>query len=172
MMADEFENDEKERKKIVIEDRRVISDQDTTEEPLRESAEEPQAQQEKKTEEKNPPSTDGQDEEMSEEQVAANIFDLGIDRFIQYNLGVIIQFAYVYMGLVANPSTGLVTQDLARAKKSIDIFEFLAEKVKGGLMPAEAEELTRVIKDLKANFLNVAASGPPSAPPGGENASG
>lgn len=170
-MTDEFEQGEPERKKIVIEDRRVISEKDAAE-PTPTAAKKKHPKETKKTAERKDATPAGEGEELSEEEIAANIFDLGIERFIQYNLGVIIQFAYVYMGLVANPGTGLVTRDLARAKQSIDIFEYLAEKVKGGLMPAEAEELTRITKDLKLNFLNAASSRPPSAPPGGETPGG
>jgi hypothetical protein len=171
-MSDEFEHGEKERKKIVIEDRRVISEKDADGESPPKSQKKKPPKEARKGTKREPAVAAGEGEELSEEEVAASIFDLGIERFIQYNLGVIIQFAYVYMGLVANPSTGLVTQDMARAKQSIDIFEYLAEKVKGSLMPAEAEELARITKDLKLNFLNAASSRPPSAPPGGETASG
>ena len=93
----------------------------------------------------------------------ASLFELGIDGFLKQNLGVILNFAYINMGLVANPANGLVTQDLAKAKLAIDTFEFLVDKLKGQFKPQEEAELTRLMKDLKLNFMN-AASGPAPKP--------
>ena len=101
--------------------------------------------------------------EMKREFVS--LFDLGIDGFLKQNLGIMLNFAYIYMGLVANPATGLVTQDLGKAKLAIDTFEFTVDKLKGILKPQEEKELQRLLKDLKLNFMN-AASAPAPKPPG------
>ncbi len=177
MNENEFgDKDPKKRPKIIVEDKRVSQTPDEGEKedapktepeaetkkesakpsPAREKREEPP--EEAPSEEKPP----RKDAEQTAEKAAQTIFDLGIEGFIQYNLGVVLQFAYVYMGLVVNPSTGLVAKDLERAKLSVDLFEILVDKIKGKIPPRDREELVRAVKDLKLNFINTASSPPPS----------
>jgi hypothetical protein len=161
MDENEFENGEKKRNKVIIEDKRFMREGEEAAKPEPAEGEpaakkeKPHAHTHKHPAEQAPPE--------GEEQ-AVNIFDLGIEGFLEYNLGMIYQFALVYLGLIANPTSGLIARDLERAKLCIDVFEFLSGKVKA-LLPKEAQdELGRVTKDLKMNFIQVAAS-PTPAPP-------
>ena len=172
MNENEFgDKDPKKRPKIIVEDKRV-SYEDDEETPAVEpeaAPAEPPAEADKPEEPLEEPSAEAKFERAAEdageqtaEKVAQTVFDIGIEGFIQYNLGVVLQFAYVYMGLVANPSTGLVTKELERAKLSVDVFEILVDKVKDKLPVRDREELVRAVKDLKLNFINSASS--PQAP--------
>ena len=172
MNENEFgDKDPKKRPKIIVEDKRVSYE--TDEEPPAVKPEaapaEPPPEADKPEEPPEEPSAEEELEEAAEdaddqtaEKVAQTVFDIGIEGFIQYNLGVVLQFAYVYMGLVANPSTGLVTKELERAKLSVDVFEMLVDKIKDKLPVRDREELIRAVKDLKLNFINAVSS--PTAP--------
>lgn len=172
MNENEFgDKDPKKRPKIIIEDKRVSYETDE-ESPATEpkaapaepppKADKPEEPPEKPSAEEEPEEAMKDAGEQTAEKVAQTVFDIGIEGFIQYNLGVVLQFAYVYMGLVANPSTGLVTKDLARAKLTIDVFEMLVDKIKDKLPVRDRDEFIRAVKDLKLNFINSASS--PQAP--------
>jgi len=175
MNENEFgDKDQKKRPKIVVEDKRVSyeADEETpAAEPETEPVEPPPESEKPGGPPEEPPAeakfeqTAEDTGEQTAEKVAQTVFDIGIEGFVQYNLGVVLQFAYVYMGLVANPSTGLVTKELERAKLSVDVFEMLVDKIKDKLPVRDREELMRAVKDLKLNFIN-AASAP--TPPGGQ----
>jgi len=172
MNENEFgDKDPKKRPKIIVEDKRVSYEADEESPATKPEAEsvEPPPEADKPEEPPEEPSAEEELEKAAEdageqtaEKVAQTVFDIGIEGFIQYNLGVVLQFAYVYMGLVANPSTGLVTKELERAKLSVDVFEMLVDKIKDKLPVRDREELIRAVKDLKLNFINAASS--PQAP--------
>ncbi len=169
MNEDEFANGRHEkRRKVVIEDKRVSREEGPADAP--EPKQEKPAHQAPPADKpsKGKPATEPipqepTEEEMATEDGAPNLFDIGIEGFIQYNLSVIAQFAYLYMGLVVNPSTGLLARDLTRAKLCIDVFEFLIDKIKEMLPVPEREELNRFASDLKLNFINAASSPSPSS---------
>ncbi len=196
-MEDEFANGEepKKKKKIIIEDKRFdreeifsdtpvehehkeavaeqtekdADDKDRLEEEQSKVDAQAQAQTEvKKTAEETGSTHSAQAEGAKEQFKAVSVFQLGIDEYLKHSLGIYLNFAYIYMGLMPNPETGILTPDLAKAKLSIDTFEFAFEKVKPSLNKQEQAELTRVLRDLKMNFLNIASS-PPKQPGGGKN---
>lgn len=168
MNEDEFANGRREkRRKVVIEDKRVSREEgpvDTPEPKQEEPAHQaPQADESSKGKPATEPTRkEPADGEVAAEGGAPNLFDIGIEGFIQYNLSVIAQFAYLYMGLVVNPSSGLLARDLTRAKLCIDVFEFLIDKIRELLPVQEREELNRFASDLKLNFINAASSPSPS----------
>jgi len=170
MNENEFgDKNPKKRPKIIVEDKRVSYEADE-ESPATEpkaapaepspEADEPEEPPEEPLVEDEPEEAAEDADEQTAEKVAQTVFDIGIEGFIQYNLGVVLQFAYVYMGLMANPSTGLVTKELERAKLSVDVFEMLVDKIKDKLSVRDREELVRAVKDLKLNFINSASSPP------------
>ena len=171
MGKDEFAPGESaEPRKIIIEDRRVSRQEDAG--PA--EAAEPAPDAAKRARQKQAPAgprtkaapageAAGTPEEEAQREFAA-LYEAGIEGFLQYNLGIILQLAYIYLGLIVNPATGLVARDLARAKLCIDVFEYLTERLKEHLPPQVRDELARLGKDLKLNFINVASSPPPPAP--------
>ena len=182
MNKNEFGDQEpKKRPKIIIEDKRVsyeADDEPPAAEPEAAPVEPPPEADKPEEPPEEPPTEEGPAEEgpgkaaesageQTAEKAVQTVFDIGIEGFIQYNLGVVLQFAYVYMGLVANPSTGLVTKELERAKLSVDVFEMLVDKIKDKLPARDREELVRAVKDLKLNFINAASSPPPMGEQGG-----
>jgi len=161
MNDNEFENGEKKRGKVIIEDKRFTREDVAAEEkPKADEAAPKKPAHAHKHEHKaatERPAEGGQE--------GVNLFDIGIEGFIEYNLGMVLQFAWVYMGMAPSPSTGLIARDLERAKLCIDVFEFLAGKIKP-MLPKEAQdELTRITKDMKLNFIQSAAAPEPVAAP-------
>jgi hypothetical protein len=162
MNENEFENGEKKHGKVIIEDKRFGRDEAQAEKPAKPEAE-PAAKKETAHAHAHPhkPAAEAQPEAGQE---AVNLFDIGIEGFLEYNMGMVYQFAVVYLGLVANPTSGLITRDLERAKLCIDAFEFISGKLHDYLPPEAHEEISRVTKDLKLNFIQIAASpAPPMA---------
>lgn len=67
--------------------------------------------------------------------------------------------AWVQLGKVANPGTGKVERDLEAAKGTIDVLGALEEKSKGNLHAEEEKLLTRMLLDLRMNFVEEAKQG-------------
>jgi len=61
--------------------------------------------------------------------------------------------AWQWMGLVKDPATGNIEKDLAQAKVAIDAIAALAGQPEGKISSADAEELRRMISDLRINFV-------------------
>ena len=160
MNDNEFENGEKKRGKVIIEDKRFMREDGAADEKPK--AEEPEP---KKPAHAHKHEHKAAAQPAEGEQEGVNLFDIGIEGFIEYNLGMVLQFAWVYMGMAPSPSSGKIERDLERAKLCIDVFEFMAGKIKH-LLPKEAqEELTRITKDMKLNFIQSAAAPEPEAAP-------
>lgn len=63
------------------------------------------------------------------------------------------QGAWVALGLVADPATGQVEQDLDSARAAIDGVVFLVEKIEPSLDENTRREIRRVVSDLQINFV-------------------
>jgi hypothetical protein len=62
--------------------------------------------------------------------------------------------ALIQMGLIADPTTGLVVKDLPQAKKSIDLLAVLLDKFKPHLPEHAVKNVENAITDLRLNFVN------------------
>jgi hypothetical protein len=62
--------------------------------------------------------------------------------------------AFVWMGLVKNPSTGKLEKDLAQAKIAIDVCDYLAKHVQDRVDQDEKTRLASLLADLRINFVN------------------
>ncbi len=60
---------------------------------------------------------------------------------------------FVYMGLIANPATGLISKDLAQAKLGIDFCTALLEAVRPELNPNVAKQIEGALADMQINFV-------------------
>jgi hypothetical protein len=63
------------------------------------------------------------------------------------------QGAWVSLGLVADPATGKVEQDLDSARIAIDSVAFLVDKIESKLDDDTRREVKRVVSDLQMNFV-------------------
>jgi len=74
-------------------------------------------------------------------------------------LGEMRSHAWLRMGLVANPVTGIIERDLTQAKVAIDTAVFLAGQIEGVLPPEERLPLRAMISDLQINFVEQSKRG-------------
>ena len=74
-------------------------------------------------------------------------------------LGEMRSHAWLRMGLVANPVTGMSERDLPQAKVAIDTAVFLAGQIEGVLPPEERLPLRAMISDLQINFVEQSKRG-------------
>ena len=76
--------------------------------------------------------------------------------------------AWAQLGKVMNPATGKVERDLDHARETIDLLAMLQEKTRGNLHAQEDTMLTRILLDLRLNFVEEQKTGA-VAPPSSEN---
>ena len=63
-------------------------------------------------------------------------------------------WAYIHLGLQANPKTRKVNKDMAQAKLAIDALSAMVEVLSPRLSPEEQRELKILASDLKMNFVS------------------
>lgn len=68
-------------------------------------------------------------------------------------IGILNGKAWEYLGLMMNPETKEVNQDLQKARISIDSIEFLFEQIKGELQKDEKVQLENLLANLQMNFV-------------------
>ncbi|MBK9334317.1 MAG: DUF1844 domain-containing protein [Ignavibacteria bacterium] len=61
--------------------------------------------------------------------------------------------AMIQMGKLQNPVTGEIDRDLDAAQVSIDMIDMLKEKSKNNISSEESGFLTKVVSELKMNFV-------------------
>jgi hypothetical protein len=61
--------------------------------------------------------------------------------------------AWISLGLVRDPATEKIEQDLAGARTLIDAIAYLAEKAEAGVDEAAKRELQTLVRDLRLNFV-------------------
>ena len=62
--------------------------------------------------------------------------------------------AFIQMGLIADPTSGLVARDMIQAKKTIDFLSVLLEKFKPHLPADAAANIQNALSDLRLNYIN------------------
>jgi hypothetical protein len=68
-------------------------------------------------------------------------------------IGILNGKAWEYLGLMMNPETKEINQDLQKAKISIDSIEFLFEKIKDELGKDDKLQLENLLANLQMNFV-------------------
>ena len=61
--------------------------------------------------------------------------------------------AWMSMGKVLNPMTQKIERELERAHETIDLLGVLEDKTRGNLHPEEARMLSRVLYELRLNYV-------------------
>ncbi len=61
---------------------------------------------------------------------------------------------WIAMGKLVNPASGKVERNLQQATYSLDTLDMLAKRMKGNLADWEESYLSRVLTDLKMNYLD------------------
>ncbi len=68
-------------------------------------------------------------------------------------VGILNGKAWEYLGLMMNPETKEVSQDLEKAKISIDSIEFLFKQIKDELSAEDKLQLENLLANLQMNFV-------------------
>lgn len=92
------------------------------------------------------------------------LFGAGLSAYLRSQLGLLFNFAFISLGRMPNPATGIVAIDLEKAKLAIDVFEFIVARIQGELQPAELTETKNAIAELKFLFMQQAQAAAPQAP--------
>lgn len=71
-------------------------------------------------------------------------------------MGLLASQAIMGLGAYTDPQTGGVVIDLPGAKFAIDLLGVLEEKTKGNLSAEEADEIAKVVTELRSRFVQVA----------------
>lgn len=66
----------------------------------------------------------------------------------------------ISMGLIPNPISGEVKQDLINAKQTIDIIGMLEEKTSGNLSPEESGLLKNILFQLRMQYVELSKNQP------------
>jgi len=67
--------------------------------------------------------------------------------------------AWVHLGKVMNPATGKIERELERARETIDLLSMLQVKTRGNLHAQEDAMLTRILLDLRMNYVEEQKTG-------------
>jgi len=59
----------------------------------------------------------------------------------------------IHMGIIANPASGKIENNLAMARQTIDVLDILKKKTEGNLDDAERRLLEHLLFDLKMQFV-------------------
>lgn len=70
------------------------------------------------------------------------------------------QLAAIHLGLMPNPMTRLIARNDAQAQLAIDAFGAIFELLKPQLDPASQREFSRVLNDLRVNYVSVTGAKP------------
>ena len=70
-----------------------------------------------------------------------------------------------YLGKVTSPLSGKIERNLDQAKSSIDLLEMLEQKTKNNLSSEEEKFLSKVLFELRLNYLDEMKKGPGTATP-------
>ena len=76
-----------------------------------------------------------------------------LDEIIVFCLNLMQGQVFMYLGLIANPATGLITKDLIQAKLGIDFCVALYEQMKTEINPAVAKQVETMLADLQINYV-------------------
>ncbi len=71
-------------------------------------------------------------------------------------LGILASQALMGLGTMQDPKSQGVMVDLEGAKFAIDLLAVIEEKTKGNLEPEESAELTELLRELQARFVQIA----------------
>jgi hypothetical protein len=137
-----------ERPYEIIDKRKVKLDEETEASDNQTSAQGTKAE--------SPGSTEGQQGQGLSEEERKRLAEILAPDLYKLITGVVQSLAdqaWMHMGIVANPATGLIAKDMAKAKLAIDCAQFLADKVSPHLDEEERREIRTLIANLQINFV-------------------
>jgi len=79
--------------------------------------------------------------------------DVRVADILRMSVQLLSDKAWVSIGLVPNPATGKVEQNLAEARRAIDAATDVIKHLEADASPMEKRELQNLLQDLRVNFL-------------------
>ena len=121
-------------------DKRYSAEQESI--PVNEQEIEPEVPAEQPVEQEEP--------EMAQETPlqALDVYDT-----LRFMVSLLIQQAWISLGIQKAPGAQETKQDLPQAKVAIDTLEFVIDKLKPALEPQERAELDSVLSNLQINYV-------------------
>ncbi len=98
------------------------------------------------------------DESDADEDEPGEAKLLSVPELLGFFIAELSMRAFVNLGLIADPSTGLVVADPPQARLAIDATAGLIEALSPHLPPAERDELRRMLGDLRMNYVQRAGT--------------
>ena len=80
--------------------------------------------------------------------------------------------AWMQLGKITNPMTGKIDRNIEQAKETIDLLGILEERTRGNLHEEEARAISRLLYDLRMNYVEELKSAAPTAVPESTDAPG
>jgi F0F1-type ATP synthase membrane subunit b/b' len=78
---------------------------------------------------------------------------LTLETLFIWFIGILNGKAWEYLGLMMNPETKDIKQDLKKAKISIDSIEFLLNQIKTELKDEDKKEMENILANLQMNYV-------------------
>lgn len=78
---------------------------------------------------------------------------LPMDTLFIWFIGILNSKAWEYLGLLMNPETKEIKQDLAKAKISIDCIEYLLKQIKDNLDIKDRRQIEDLLANLRMNYV-------------------
>jgi len=93
-------------------------------------------------------------ERLGEDELARSPREPGLGETLDFVFRMMQGQVYMFLGLMPNPATGLVSADLEQARLGIDFCTALLERAKPAVSGDHAARLTDVVSEMKMNFVN------------------
>lgn len=98
-----------------------------------------------------------QEEEEQDSMENQKIYphQLSLSTLFTWFIGILNGKAWEYLGLMMNPETKEVKQDLKKAKTSIDSIEFLFHQIREELKLEDQKQLENILANLQMNYVEI-----------------
>lgn len=106
-----------------------------------------------------PDTGESPDEEVPEETAAAaeaegvSLAELSVYDTLRFVLGLLMQQAWIHLGIQLAPGADDLKEDLPQARVAIDTLDFIVEKLQPELSDSERSELSTVLANLRLNYV-------------------
>lgn len=106
----------------------------------------------------------GQDQDQKEAQEedgprGLSLLSLTVGEITNAFTGILIQKAWIHLGLVMHPETGKIEKNLEEARKAIDLFSLIAENMRGRWGDLAMEnEIQSQLTTLRLNFAKAGSA--------------
>ena len=96
-----------------------------------------------------------EEKKETEQTTPVDLMSLELNQVIGLFIGILSSKAWQYMGLRLKPGKNEVEKDLVKAAATIDIINYLTEKLAPSLPQNEAHKLKNLVVDLQINYAKM-----------------